>query len=252
MKGQLYNEQYYQSITPQSATSARLVIPVVCSFIQPGSVVDVGCGVGAWLQSWQQNGINNYLGIDGSHVQKHLLIPPEKFLAANLEEKIEVNRKFDLVMSLEVAEHIPAEHAATFISSLCSLGDVVLFSAAIPGQGGVLHYNEQYPQYWASLFAGNGFTGYDCIRPGIWLNNQIDVCYRQNIFFFVSDPVKEKYPAITSHAGPLLPLVHPQHFEAKEEALQSYKKVLRTPFHAGWYFLKNFFRLFANNKKHVQ
>jgi SAM-dependent methyltransferase len=251
MKNQLYSEQYYQSVTPGSSVSAQLVIPVVYSYIQPKSIVDVGCGAGAWLEVWQQTGINDYLGIDGKYVQKNLRIPPEKFLAADLEKKIELDRKFDLVMSLEVAEHIHGESASIFIASLCTLGDVVLFSAAIPGQGGVLHYNEQYPEYWANLFAHNGFTGYDCIRAKIWMNTQIDTCYRQNILFFVRDTVKEKYAAITSCAGQLLPLVHPQHFDEKERALQGYKRVLRTPFHAGWHFIKIFFRLFIKNKANL-
>jgi SAM-dependent methyltransferase len=252
MREQSYNEQYYRSIAPASKASARLMIPIVYSFIQPQSVVDVGCGVGAWLHVWQQNGVDDYLGIDGNYAQSHLCIPSKKFFAANLEEQIECNRKFDLAISLEVAEHILPEHAAIFIESLCALADVILFSAAIPGQGGVLHHNEQYPQYWADLFARNGFTGYDCLRERIWMNDQIDACYRQNIFFFVKDSVKEKYPAITSHTGPLMPLVHPQHFEAKEEALQSYKKVLRSPFHAGWYFLKKTFHFFKKIKKDGQ
>lgn len=245
-----YNQAYYQGIAPGSAASAEEVIPVVCSFIKPRSVVDVGCGVATWLAVWEQNGVRDYLGLDGYYVkQDQLHIPVEKFKACNLEEEILIDRKFNLVTSLEVAEHIRPQYAARFVASLCRLSDVVLFSAAIPGQGGVLHYNEQYPQYWADLFAQQGFTGYDCLRRRLWTNNHIDTCYRQNLFFFVKDEVKHEYIEITQHEGPLLPLVHPDHFAQKERVIASYKKIVSTPFHAGWHFLKSFGRLFQNKQQ---
>ena len=250
MKKQAYSEQYYQMLAAGSAKSAHLIIPVILSFVQPKSVVDVGCGIGIWLCEWQRHGVNDFLGIDGDYVRNYLRIPRKNFQDVNLEEKIELDRKFDLAMCLEVAEHIPAKHAFTFIASLCSLSELIVFSAAIPGQGGHLHYNEQYPQYWAELFAQNGFTGYDCLRPKIWMIDEIDGCYKQNIFIFVKDVVKEKYSVITSHTGALLPLVHPHIFISKEDKLESYKKILSTPIHAAWHFVKMFFGLFVKKKDH--
>lgn len=236
-----YNQFYYQTIAPGSAASAEEVIPVVCSFFKPRSVVDVGCGVGTWLAVWEKQGITDYLGLDGDYIQpEQLHIHPEKFRACNLEEGVRLNRRFDLVTSLEVAEHIRPQRAANFIAFLCSLGDVILFSAAIPGQGGVMHYNEQYPEYWSEQFTAQGFTGYDCLRNRIWLNSRIDTCYRQNLFFFVRNSVKESYLSIIRHEGRLLPLVHPDHFEQKQRVIASYKKIVSTPLHAGWHFLKSF------------
>ena len=225
-----------------SASSAREVVSLVADLLHPQSVLDVGCGVGTWLAAWKENDLDDYLGVDGTYIHTdQLLIPAEKFLAADLEKPLRLQRKFDLIMSLEVAEHIRPEHAETFIKSLCLHGDLILFSAAIPSQGGVNHVNEQYPAYWARLFSVNGFTGYDCIRSKIWLNKKIDTCYRQNLLFFVRDEAKKKYPHITSHEGPLLPLVHPEHFQKKEDILVSYKRVVRTPFHAAWHFIKKLF-----------
>lgn len=244
-----YSQAYYASIAPGSSASAEETVPVVLAFVQPLSVVDVGCGVGTWLKVWAQHGVEDYLGLDGDYVSpQQLRIPLEKFRQCNLEEPLALDRRFDLVTSLEVAEHIRPRYAPTFINSLCRLSDIVLFSAAIPGQGGVNHYNEQYPPYWEELFAANGFTGYDCLRPKLWNNRKIDTCYRQNVFFFVRDGARENYPQIVRHEGPLLSLVHPEHFDKKEQILQSYKAVLRTPFHAGWHFLKQWARVFRRSE----
>lgn len=243
-----YTGDYFSMVTSGSLASARKLVPLISSFVQPKSVVDVGCGAGAWLRTWQEEGVGKILGIDGFSGPETLLIDPSCFIRANLAQPIHVQEKFDLVMSLEVAEHIPSEFAGNFITSLCTLGDVILFSAAIPGQGGVHHVNEQYPPYWAAIFSRNGFSGYDCVRSKIWDDQSIDTCYRQNLLFFVRDSARGQYPAITGTDSPVLSLVHPEHFQKKEQILQSYKNVLRTPFHAGWHFIKSFFRFFRPNK----
>ena len=242
MKNQSYTDRYYGMVTPGSLASARKVIPVVARFIQPHSVADIGCGAGAWLKTWQEQGVANVLGVDGYSGSGTLLIDPGNFIETDLEKPFQLPQKFDLVMSLEVAEHIRPAFAASFVHSLCQLGDVILFSAAIPGQGGVQHVNEQYPSYWMEIFHKNGFAAYDCIRPLIWEETTVDTCYRQNILLFVKNDATDKYPAITHTTQPVLSLVHPEHFQKKEEILQSYKNVLRTPFHAGWYFIKTFLR----------
>jgi hypothetical protein len=87
-------------------------------------------------------------------------------------------------MSLEVAEHLPEVHADRFVSLLASLSDEVLFSAAIPGQGGRHHVNEQFPSYWIRKFAAHGFRCFDFLRPMLWGRGDVDVWYRQNVIFF--------------------------------------------------------------------
>lgn len=245
MRKESYSDQYYSTIAEGSLRSAKEVIPVILQFISPASVADVGCGLGAWLSVWQKHGVTDLLGIDGDYVDRNKLkIARDKFIPADLEKGFALPRTFNLVMSLEVAEHIRPEFALSYVGSLCKLGNVILFSAAIPGQGGVNHFNEQYPSYWTGLFKKFGFTGYDCIRAKIWMNSAIDPCYRQNLLFFVKDDEKDKYRSIAEHTSPVLPLVHPDHFDQKEYILHSYKKILRTPFHTGWYFLKRFAGLF--------
>jgi SAM-dependent methyltransferase len=251
MGSRRYDKKYYASIASGSSASAAEIIPLIPGFITPKSVVDIGCGEGAWLAGWAKKGVTDIYGVDGSYISQYqLLIEKDRFQAVNLEKGFSLPRKFDLVMSLEVAEHISPDSADVFIKSLCNHGDVILFSAAIPGQGGVNHVNEQYPDYWAAIFRKYDFSAYDCIREKIWLNKKIDTCYRQNLLFIVKDEVKERYPSITAHGRTLLPLVHPEHLAKKEEVLISYRRVLRTPFHAGWYFVKKMAGLFRSKKNY--
>ncbi len=245
-----YTNKYYQTIAEGSLRSAVEVIPVIHDFIKPKSVIDVGCGTGNWLSVWEKAGVADICGVDGDYIPKSQLLINEKyFLEADFKKTIVPLKKYDLVMSLEVAEHIPADCAKIFVHSLCGLGDCILFSAAIPHQGGVSHVNEQYPEYWIQLFSSEGYSVYDTIREKIWNNQKIDTCYRQNIFFFIKDSVKNNYPAITSYTNKILSLVHPEHFEHKEQILVSYKNVLRTPIHAGWYFLKKYFGFYRSKEK---
>jgi SAM-dependent methyltransferase len=236
-----YTDEYYEEIAERSLASAKEIIPLIQKIISPKSVVDVGCGTGAWLSAWKQNDVNDITGIDGHYVNENkLMINTGNFIKADLENDLNLNRYYDLVMSLEVAEHIRPEKASVFIRSLCKLGDIILFSAAIPNQEGLLHYNEQYPKYWISKFSEFGFLPYDCIRKEIWENDLIDVNYRQNLLFFINREKTSSYPSIAGVGNNVLPLVHPLHFEHKQTVIRSYQNVLRTPFHAGWYFIKKY------------
>jgi hypothetical protein len=240
-KPDFYNEEFFSSLSASSVKSATEVIPVILNYFRPHSVVDLGCGTGAWLSVWEKNGVTDILGIDGEYINaEQLLIQKDKFMKADLESKIILPKKYELAMSLEVAEHIKPEHAEDFIHSICNMSDVVLFSAAIPHQEGILHYNEQYPGYWINLFARHDFSPYDCIREKIWNNNIINACYRQNMLFFIKNNSAGKFAAITGENKSVLPLVHPEHFESKQREVNTYKQILKTPFHAGWFFMKKY------------
>ncbi|MCW2934824.1 MAG: class SAM-dependent methyltransferase [Actinomycetia bacterium] len=180
-----YDDAFYGSQAAGSRQSAKAVIPIVNEMMQPASVLDVGCGVGTWLAEWVSQGVSDVVGLDGDYVkQSSLQIPADKFIPTNLQKGFTLGRKFDLVSSLEVAEHLDAVYTDRFVESLTSHGDVILFSAAIPGQGGEHHVNEQWPPYWIEKFSRAGFKVFDAIRPQIWGNADIEPWYRQNIFIF--------------------------------------------------------------------
>jgi SAM-dependent methyltransferase len=216
-KSELYTTDFYAATRDWVASSAGVIVPLVLDLVKPQSVVDVGCGIGVFLRVFQSHGVRDLLGVDGAHVKSaDLQIKPEMFRAVDLERPVAVERQFDLVVSLEVAEHIQPANAAQFVSSLTQLGKVVLFSAAIPFQGGVDHVNEQWPDYWAKLFAARGFRVVDCLRGQLWNDEAVYWHYRQNVLLFAADAALDANPALrlayeTNRTQPLS-LVHPFFF----------------------------------------
>jgi len=139
-----YDMKFYETNYPDSKTSAQIVLNHVLNLI-PGveSVVDVGCGTGIWLSVLKEKGVKTIQGYDGNWVfnAEALAIPRECFAAVDLNKVFEADRRFDLAISMEVAEHLAPESSANFVRSLTRLSDIVLFSAAVPGQGGTNHIN---------------------------------------------------------------------------------------------------------------
>jgi SAM-dependent methyltransferase len=176
-----YNELDYNT------KAAKEIVPVLIQLLAPQSVIDVGCGIGTWLSVFQNLGVSDILGIDGESFDNDLISPflaKTQFISHDLTKPFKCDRKFDLVISLEVAEHIPEDFADTFVETLVSLGDKIIFSAAIPYQDGRGHINEQWPNYWFSKFHQHNFQIHDCIRPIFWSNENVNWWYKQNIFLF--------------------------------------------------------------------
>jgi SAM-dependent methyltransferase len=210
-----YEKEFYESRQSGSRQSAEIVIPLLLNIINPKSVIDVGCGIGSWLSVFKECGIEDVLGVDGQWVDKNILmIPREQFVTSDLEKPIKIDRRFDLVVSLEVAEHIHPEHASRFVKSLVDLGPVILFSAAIPLQVGKHHVNEQWPDYWVQHFNEHGYVVVDAIRKRIWQNDLVEYWYAQNILIFAEqDYVKSHsalYDEMRNTVIAQLSLVHPK------------------------------------------
>lgn len=210
-----YDNEFYQTQAADSRRSAAAVVPLIIDLVRPRSVIDIGCGVGTWLAEFERNGISDYLGVDGDYVSPELLqIPRERFQPADLKEPISLPRRYDLAVSLEVAEHLPAERAATFVASLTQLAPVALFSAAVPFQGGTSHINEQWPEYWRHLFRQRGWRAVDAIRPLVWGRPEVSWWYQQNVVLYCSPEILAAHPALqpTPDERPL-DIVHPALFE---------------------------------------
>ena len=208
-----YTNEFFQSVQDGARRSAKVVVPLVLQWVRPSSIIDVGCGQGAWLAEFRELGVTDALGVDGDYVDRQRLeIPAECFQARDLSQPLNLTRRFDLAMSLEVAEHLPSQAADGFIESLTRLAPIVLFSAAIPHQGGTHHINEQWPGYWAKRFAQHDYFPIDCFRRRIWHNANVEWWYAQNMFFYSHRDYLQQQPALLQEhqlCPAALALVHP-------------------------------------------
>lgn len=224
MTTEAYSQSFYAEQSGGSVTSAEAVVPFLIETFHPQSVVDVGCGVGGWLASFRSKGIVETVGIDGAWVAtEDLLIPADSFVAADLTGPIDVGRIFDLCLSLEVAEHLDEQYADGFVATLVGLAPVVIFSAAIPGQTGVHHVNEQWQSYWAERFRRHDFVPVDCVRPMFWTDRRVSWWYAQNTVAYVLRehlPTRADLCELADRRAPTtLDLVHPALFESVSRAL---------------------------------
>jgi SAM-dependent methyltransferase len=192
-----YDADFYRFLSSFALESARRVVPKLSAALPLRSVVDFGCGEGAWLRAWCETGAS-VTGIDGPYIDRgQLLIGQSEFRAADIAEPIDLGRQFDLVQSLEVAEHLPSIRADTFIDTLTTHGPLILFSAAVPGQGGENHINEQPLGYWRKLFRARGYFPVDYLRPLIAGDTAIQPWYRYNILLYVKEDWVEYLPEAT-------------------------------------------------------
>ena len=208
-----------------NVSAAREILPLVFNEFLPSSVLDIGCGLGTWLNVAKELGVPFILGIDGDYVDRlKLKIADDNFLAKDLNLPIDLQRRFGLVICLEVAEHLPIQSARILIESLVKHGDTILFSAAIPNQGGQNHVNEQWPEYWQELFALFGYSPFDILRSKIWENSKIEWWYRQNIVIYAnknSEIAKKNNPS-----KKVLTLIHPLLFNQKLEEISNKQKYI--------------------------
>ena len=216
---EIYDAAFYARQVEGAERSARAIVPLLAELVAPRSVIDIGCGLGAWLAVWRERDGVDVLGLDGSHMpDAERRIPASCFRAHDLARPLELERRFDLALCLEVAEHLDVEAGDHLVEGLTTVSDVVYFSAAIPFQGGAGHQNERWPSYWAERFVARGFTPIDAIRPRVWDDPGVVWWYAQNGLLFVRDSALEANAALRREADATPPrpldVVHPRAFEA--------------------------------------
>ena len=214
-----YGDAFYRKVDETGEAAAARVWPILLDLFRVASVVDVGCGHGAWLAAARRHGIADLFGIDGPWIDPAALqIAAEQFRHARLDAPLALGRRFDMALSLEVAEHLPPERAADFVRDLTGLAPLVLFSAAIPGQGGTNHVNEQWPGYWAGLFAAHGYRALDILRPLLWNEPAVAFWYKQNLLLYADPETLAARPDLAARVAEPLALVHPELFRSTQRA----------------------------------
>ena len=215
-----YDDKFYKNRNRYTKISSMVVLQALKNVWEGEihSVIDMGCGVGVWLNSMQEiyEDVTVH-GVDGAYVNKdYLVIPSECFEEWNLEDEYyETHKeKYDVAITLEVAEHLCSQRAESFVKDLVSMADIILFSAAIPYQkilgGAVSHINEQPLSYWMKKFDAYGYKMYDLIRPQIWNNEHVLSHYKQNIVLFIKKGSKAETKIINKEFDPIIDIVHPE------------------------------------------
>jgi SAM-dependent methyltransferase len=238
----LYSRRFYARREARVVASAQALVPRLVELLQPRSVLDVGCANGLWLAAFRDCGVPVVRGVDGPWVPRdRLRIAPADFRALDFGRcalpysLAQQDGRFDLVMSLELLEHLPAARADALVDAMCALSDTLLVSAAVPHQGGTGHVNEQWPDHWRERFAARGFVACDFIRLAHWHDERIAPWYRQNLigYFRGSVPPTVREFALAQAARLVdepQPLCHPGVFSYK---LGKLRATLRNPVAAG-------------------
>lgn len=215
-----YDQNWHVQHSASSTRAAKEILEIVLSLFDPKSYLELGAGFCHWARYIQDRGVSDILAVDGPWTDRSkIAIAADQFMVANFEAPFTLDRRFDLALSVEVAEHVMPEWATSFVDNLTNHADLILFGAAIPLQGGYRHVNERWPSYWTDLFAARGYAVYDLIRPRVWTDRSIPYFYRQNTLLYVkrerSDLVgiaeKEVLRLATAHP---LDIVHPEKFIA--------------------------------------
>ena len=229
----IYSKEFLHYGSRSSAYAARRITSSLARLLAVRSVLDVGCGLGAWLRAWAENGVNDYYGVDGDYVERSILeIPSDHFTAVDLNNNFDLCRQFDLVQSLEVAEHLQPASSTVFVDALCRhAGRFILFAAAPPGQGGENHMNERPYEFWRACLARHDFVTLDAVRPMIINDQKISFWYRYNIFLYVhrkalESLAPEMHKFIVTAATPL-PDLSPPSFRIRKAIVRRLPSTLQ-------------------------
>jgi cyclopropane fatty-acyl-phospholipid synthase-like methyltransferase len=208
-------EKYKHDQITHNTRAATYIVPELINLLRPKSVIDLGCGIGSWLKVFIDNGVNDVLGVDYPGIDRKLLYVEEKLIIEHdLEHDLLLNKKFDLAICVEVVEHLKEMSSDVIVETLTKLSNNILFSAAIPFQGGDNHINEKWFEFWFEKFEKQGFVIYDLFRDKHWNNSDIEWWYKQNLFFISKGNLNLAFYKNT--------YIHPELYLKKNEELQRF------------------------------
>jgi len=210
---------YIHTTDIHNTNAAKEVLPFIFKKFNGNTIIDIGCGTGSWLSVAKELGAK-IKGIDGNYIDKNMLcIDENEFQIHDLTLPLIFEEKYDLAICLEVVEHLPESSAEIIVKTLTNSSDVILFSAAIPNQGGQNHINEQWPNYWQKYFGVKGFFPIDLLRPQFWENPKVDWWYKQNMMIYANKKAIERYNL--SHCKSIPAYIHPDLFQVKLDEIKS-------------------------------
>ncbi len=194
-----------------SSVAADVLVPLIMERVQPTSVLDLGAGVGSFMRSFLDHGVDDVAGVDlGGFDPALFVVDPALVDQGDLSEPVDRGRRYDLAMSLEVGGYLSAHD--TLVGSLVRHAPVVVFSAAVPSQD-VLHQpHGAFPSTWARRFAAHDYVMLDVFRPVLWDDPRLPFWFRQNVLLFVHRAHLDDHPELAEPAPASAPvdIVHPE------------------------------------------
>lgn len=135
----VWNQQEADTAHIFSYKVAKWIADFAKSKFKKPLVYDFGCGKGTYTQYFLDRKIEAF-GIDGEVYEG---LETENFIKHDLTNQIKLTQA-DLVVCLEVGEHIPSKYYPQFIANLVnSCDEWLILSWAVPGQDGIGHVNCQ-------------------------------------------------------------------------------------------------------------
>lgn len=183
-----FNKKYYDSFKKGSYEFGLVLDEILNKKISYSKVVDFGCGSCDFIYGFTQKNNIKFLGMD-SHdeiIESKYLELNSKYIKTNIIEPIKNIEKFDISFCLEVLEHINNIDSLKVVNNLIHSSDLIIFSSAHKGQGGLSHINEQDLDYWINVFNNNNYLCFDYLRSKIQSNNKIPYYYKYNTVMFIN------------------------------------------------------------------
>lgn len=189
----IYNKSFFEENRQAGITMAEWFMPILRETFNFKSLIDVGCGAGHYLKYCLDHGMADVYGIEGAEDAFSLLLVDKKYvLKHDLRKPLTLSRKWDVCLSIEVAEHVDRLYSDNYVKILTDASDTIILTAAHPKQGGTAHVNEQPREWWINKFKKFGYE-YDKqttdkikadFRKAAQQGHYVADCFHVNILIF--------------------------------------------------------------------
>jgi len=188
-----YDNKYYKKKYIKYRSWEKDIGRNIVSMFQPKSILDLGCGIGSYLEGALEGGCKDLYGIELNYdkAKKYITKNISFYIkSGDITKELNLKKKFDCVLSIEVAEHVEMSQVSFFINNIIRYAEkYILFTAAPPGQPGRGHINLKKKNFWIKYIEDKGVTYKDeivqqCVKA--WSDFNTPLYILQNLMVFES------------------------------------------------------------------